>query len=177
MNLSIGPYSPDKILLCSTDAGPNSQGSTPTEAGYFFPKAVWVGAVRNVADSKGCRFVVLTTGHGMVNGHDVVHPYDVHISPNKGRVNQLWQQTVPPIAKGYEKGIMVFYSGGCPQDKYLELLAPIMRSCKVPLLAFGKPQVCDNGKTTRVVNMLIRGTTVSEIKTILRCQEYLHFFP
>jgi hypothetical protein len=67
MRTLLGPIPIEKIILCSADAGPRSQHETPDRAGCFFAGAKRVGALRNYADNLGCRFVILTTGHGLVD--------------------------------------------------------------------------------------------------------------
>jgi len=42
MPVYIGPYSRDRVVLCSGDAGPPSQEKHPCKASDFFPRAKWV---------------------------------------------------------------------------------------------------------------------------------------
>ena len=74
MKTLLGPVPKEKIILCSADAHPDSQRNSADRAGNFFPNAPWVGAVRNCAERLHCKFVILTTGHGLVGPEDVINP-------------------------------------------------------------------------------------------------------
>jgi hypothetical protein len=93
----IGPYSIDRIVLCSADAGPRSQNKVACKAAYFFPKATWVGAVRNAADRLHCRFVILTTAHGLVDPNAIITPYDMHIEWHEEELQEIWKRTIPDL--------------------------------------------------------------------------------
>ena len=79
INAQIGPVPIEKLVLCSGDAAPGAQPDRPGDAGYFFPRAVWVGALRNASETLNCRFGNLTTGHGLVGPDKLIEPYDKHI--------------------------------------------------------------------------------------------------
>lgn len=79
MKTILGPIRKEKLILCSADASPDAQRNEPGPAAYFFPNAAWVGAVRNSAERLGCRFVILTTGYGLVESGDLISPFDAHI--------------------------------------------------------------------------------------------------
>jgi hypothetical protein len=177
MGLEIGPFSSERILLCSSDAGPDSQRETARDAGYFFPGGKWVGALRNVADRAGVQFVILTTGHGMVYPWDVIEPFDAHIDTFKGEVKERWLQTIPPIAGGNRYDIMVFYSGGCPRRPYLDLLLPILEDHGISLLTFGRPNMYDIDKTEYILDLLTAGTSLDEISSFLGVPDRLLLFP
>ena len=177
MEHSIGPYHKHRIVLCSADAHPHSQCDTPCEAGYFFPGAKWVGTLRNVAERLGCRFVILTTAYGMVDPEEVIEPYDLHVLGHETQVAKELEQTVPLRIGGKRYDIVVFYSGGCPRDPCIELLQPILRRNHIALVTFGRPNMFDIDKTELIVQLLIRGTFYSEIKSALKCPERFEFFP
>ena len=174
---SIGPFQLEKILLCSADASPNSQRKNACEAAYFFPKAKWVGAIRNVSNQLGCDFVILTTGHGLVNPNDIIAPFDLHIEQDVEAVRQKWKKTISELLRSTEYEVMVFYSGGCPRDRYIELLKPILHALGISLITFGKPNMYDVGKTTDIVELLNRGTVFPEIASILKLPERLEYYP
>jgi len=165
--MPIGPYDRERIVLCSADAGPNSQRNEPDSANYFFPGAKWVGALRNASDRLECRFVILTTGHGMVNPDDQITPYDMHINENYQQVEHNWKDTVPLLLGAGQYDILVFYSGGCPRDPYLDLLVPILHRCQISLITFGKPNTRDLGKVDQFVSLLMEGTTIEVLRSIL----------
>lgn len=172
-----GPYKRDRILLCSADAGPHSQRDRPCEAGFFFPGAKWVGAMRNRAERLGCDFAILTTGHGMVRPWDIIEPYDMHVDEFRDEVKAIWEKTVPRFFAGKPYDILLFYAGGCPRKPMLELLLPILEEHRVPLMTFGRPMMFDFDKVDAVVGALVRGTTCEEIKAILHKPERLEFYP
>jgi hypothetical protein len=174
---TIGPYSLRKIVLCSADASPKSQRETPFPAGFFFPGGKWVGALRNAADSIGCRFVVLTTAYGLVNPDDLIKPYDVHINQFQEEVNSKWNQTIPPLLGPSGSDLMVFYSGGCPMDSYVALLKPILTNLGISLLTFGKPNMFDIGKTKELVEFVTNGASYKMITSLLKCPDRLRFYP
>ena len=173
----IGPYARDRIVLCSPDAGPDSQRDEPGAAGWFFPDGRWVGAVRHAADRLGCRFVVLTTGHGMVSQDDTIEPYDLPLQENQQTVQRNWERTIPGLVGSNQCDVLVFFSGGVSRDGYLELLKPIVRHLGVDLIAFGEPNMKDAGNIDQVVTSLINGTTLDEIRPTLTAPDNLEFFP
>lgn len=173
----IGPYARERIVLCSPDAGPGAQGQEPGPAGTFFPKGRWVGAVRNAAGRLGCRFVVLTTGHGMVNQDDTIEPYDLPLQENKQAVQRNWEKTIPGLVGNNQCDVLVFFSGGVNRDRYLELLKPIVQRLSLDLITFGQPRMVDAGNIDQVVTVLMNGTTLDEIRPTLAAPDNLEFFP
>jgi hypothetical protein len=147
----IGPYDQSRIVLCSADAGPGSQSNVPKPAAYFFPGAKWVGAIRNAASALNCRFVILTTAHGLVNKDDTIFPYDLKAEENKEEVSRIWRETLPAILGRNQYDIMIFYGGGVPKKIYSELLLPLLRTLKIDFLTFGRPNMFDVGKVVEIV--------------------------
>lgn len=177
MSFVIGPYPKNRIVLCSADAGPGSQQTMEGEAQYFFRKGRWVGALRNSAERLGCRFVILTTAYGMVNPHDLIQPYDLHIGPYKERIRKIWQQSIPSKIPFGLYDLMVFYAGGCPRHKYVGLLQPILHSLEISLITFGKPNTFDLGQMDKFVGMLLAGTALHELRAILKIPDRLEYYP
>jgi len=175
--LTIGPYQRDRIVLCSADASPKSQSNDPCEAAYFFPGAPWVGAVRNTANNLGCKFVILTTGHGMLNPSDNISPYDLVISGNGDIISQAWQKTASKLMTKEQDDILLFYAGGCPRDEYLKILKPILHDLEIDLITFGKPNMGDVGKIQNIVELLEKGTSIDELKSVLKFPDRHLFFP
>ncbi len=167
MKVTLGPIPREKIILCSADAGPNAQRSRPERADYFFPRASWVGAVRNVAENLRCRFFILTTGHGFVDSYDIIEPYDLHIIPHKKEVSDKWRMTIPKLIGQNNYNMMLFYAGGCPKGLYLELLLPLLEQVRVSLITFGRPNMRDSNNIQNVASQLIRGTSIREISSVL----------
>ena len=176
MPVYIGPYPRDRVVLCSGDAGPRSQRKRPCEASYFFPRARWVGAVRNAADRLECRFVILTTGHGMVDPETVIERYDVHISHDPRRVSENWRSTALELLGSNQYDIVVFYRGGCP-DTYIDMLQPLLRNMNISLLTFGRPNMHDIGHLDELTNQLVKGTTYARLKSILGWPSLLKYYP
>jgi hypothetical protein len=175
--IEIGPFPLERIVLCSSDAGPGSQQITAHQAAQFFPGAKWVGRVRNAAARLGTRFFILTTGHGLVAPDQVITPYDVHISTHQAQVEDCWRQTIPPLIDSERCDIVVFYAGGCPRDPYIELLRPILHQQGVSLIAFGKPNMYDSNKIEPFVELLAKGTSTNELRSTLRKPDRLLFLP
>ncbi len=177
MRTQIGPVLTSRIILCSADAHPDSQRGEQKSAEYFFPGGRWVGAMRNASHNLGCRFVILTTGYGLVNPDDLLEKYDKHIDKYRSFVAELWGQTVPRVLGAHQYDMMVFYAGGCPREKYLEVLWPLMLSAGISLITFGQPNMCDAGKIERFVKMIVRGTSLDELRDILKYPERLEYYP
>jgi hypothetical protein len=173
----IGPVPRSRIALCSGDAGPKSQRTTPSEAADFFPEGRWVGRVRNAANSLGVRFFVLTTGYGLVEPDAVLGAYDLPIQKNKPQVDTHWRQTIPQLIRASEYDIMVFYPGGCPPDLYVKLLAPILQQQGVSLVTFGRPNMYDSNKIEPFVELLTKGASLEELRSLLGQPERLQYFP
>jgi hypothetical protein len=173
----IGPYPKSKIVLCSADASPDSQRGQPGEAAYFFPRGRWVGTLRNAAERLGCRFVILTTAHGMVDPDDVIDHYDVAIGKHVLRVTEKWRETIPRLLANLSGGLLVFYSGGCPREEYIDVSKPILHAQGVSLITFGRPNAYDIGKIDEFVVLLMKGAFPSELMSILRCPDRLEFYP
>jgi hypothetical protein len=72
--------------------------------------------------------------------------------------------------------LMVFYAGGCPRDEMLNVMLPILAENKIDLLTFGKPNMFDVGKIEQVVHLLVNGTSISEIKSLLKVPGRLKFY-
>jgi len=174
---AMGPISLTRIVLLSGDASPNSQRATAHQASQFYPRAKWVGRVRNAAKKLGTRFHILTTGHGLVAPNQVITPYNLHISTHQAQVEDCWRQTIPPLIDSERCDIVVFYAGGCPRDPYIELLRPILHEQGVALITFGKPNMCDSGKIEQFVELLATGTSTDELRSILRKPDKLLYFP
>lgn len=175
-DIILGPYNLHEIILCSADAGPPSQRNTSCQAQYFFPGAKWVGAIRNTADRLHCDFVIITTAHGMVDPTHIISPYDMHISGYPVEIEAKWRTTIPVMVGSGRYRLMIFYAGGCPRDEMLRVMWPILRENKIDLLTFGKPNMFDVGKINQVVQLLISGTSMSEIKSILKVPDRLKFY-
>lgn len=176
MKTLLGPIPRNKIILCTADASPSSQRTSPDKAGVFFPRAPWVGAVRNCAERLNSKFVILTTGHGMVEPDEVISPYDFHIHNYRSRVAERWRSTIPTRLSKNRGSLIVFYAGGCPRDDYIELCRPILCELGISLLTFGKPNMFDVDKIEKCVQMLASGTSLAEIASILRSPDRLEFY-
>lgn len=176
MKTMLGPIPRDKIVLCSADAGPGSQRTTPDKAKYFFVGAPWVGAIRNSAERLGCNFVILTTGHGLVNSDDIIAPYDVHIQDYTQQVSLNWRRTILLLLGNSINSVMLFYAGGCPRDQYIELLLPILQRLGISLISFGRPNMYDIDKVETFVEMLTRGTSPDTFASTLNHPERFEFY-
>lgn len=176
METQIGPVPKRRLVLCSADASPDAQRSQPDRAGYFFPDGRWVGAMRNAADALSVRFVVLTTGYGLVNPDEVLEKYDKHIDPYRAFVTEKWRKTAPLLLGKSQYDLMLFYAGGCPRDKYLKVLKPVLHSIGTSLITFGRPNMYDIGKAGTVARMLINGTSLDKLRTILRYPAKLEYY-
>jgi hypothetical protein len=175
-NQIIGPYNIANIALCSLDAAPRSQRTTPGSAEFFFPGARWVGATRNAAQRLGCQFVILT-GEGMVNPADIIKPYDLALTDEtQDHIRSRWVETIPNIIGNHEIKIMVTYFGGCPREPILELLCPILHDNNFSLLTFGRPNMFDIGKIDDIVEKITLGSTFNNIKDVLSYPDRLLFY-
>lgn len=173
---SLGPVPITKIILCAADAGPRAQSPTPAAAQSFFPGAKWVGAVRNVAERVGAKFVVLTTGHGLVRATDKLTPYDLPIRTHAHEVAVYWRTTVPAVLRADRGDLLLFYAGGCPRDLYLAQLLPALRPLGISLLTFGRPNMVDVGQLESIVHHLTVGTTLAAIAEGLSHPNRLQFY-
>ena len=176
MPVYIGPYSRDRVVLCSGDAGPPSQEKHPCKASDFFPRARWVTANKNVAERTNCRFVILTTGRGMVDPETVIEPYNMHINDYPRQVKKNWSHTARKVLGSNQYDLLILYRGGCP-DSYVPMLQPILRNLNISLLTFGRPNMYDFDKLERMTNLIIQGTTYEELKPILSLTKRLWFYP
>jgi len=177
-SIRVGPYRRNEIVLCSSDAGPGSQRDIACEAGYFFPGGKWVGAIRNAAERLMCRFVILTTGHGMVNPHDIITPYDMHIDDYEEQVREIMNRTIPQLIGNDRYKIVIFYAGGVPREPYIKVMKPIFHDIQLDLLTFGKPNMVDVGKIDQIVELLTKagGTSADELKSVLKLPERFQFY-
>lgn len=175
--VQIGPYRSREMVLCSADAEPPLQRNTPDQAQYFFPGANWVGALRNTAKRLHCDFLILTTLHGLVEPHQIITPYDLHISRFRQEVTTRWNGTISAIMRARQYRLMIFYAGGCPRDEMVEVMLPILKKQRIALLTFGRSSMCDIGKVERIWSMSRKGTTDEKIKSILRVPERFEYYP
>ncbi len=178
-DIFIGPYQRERIVLCSGDASPRSQRNIPGEAGYFFPGAKWVGATRNSAERLNCRFVIFAGPYGLVDPYQIIAPYDVpgHTEEEQTMIRDRLFQTIPLLIGGNRYDVVVLYAGANPRDIIIEMMWPILEDNDIDLVTFGKPNMADMGKLDNVVDLLIGGTTLNELRTILRFPQrliYLH---
>jgi hypothetical protein len=176
MKTALGPIKKEQLILCSADASPDSQRKHPYPAADFFPNGKWVGALRNTAHTLGCKFVILTTGHGLVAPDDIISPFDAHIDTYPDKVRKLWETTIPRVLKEHRNSLMLFYSGGCPREPYIKIAMPILHTLGISLLSFGKPMMFDVDKIEKCSQMLFRGTSFEEIASILGVPERLEFY-
>ncbi len=175
MRTILGPIRREKLVLCSADASPDAQRHESDRAAYFFPNAAWVGAVRNCAERLNCKFVILTTGHGLVEPDDIINPFDAHIERYRGEVAERWEATIPLVLREDRNSLVLFYAGGCPKEPYIEISKPIFRSLGISLLSFGRPNMFDVDKIEDCAEMLFRGTSLDEIASILKQPDRLEF--
>ena len=175
--MQIGPYHSDEIVLCSADAGPSSQRVKPDQAQYFFPGAKWVGALRNAAERLSCDFLILTTQHGIVEPHQIIFPYDMHIKQHRQMVTKKWHATIPALTISHEYRLMIFYAGGCPRDEMIEVMLPILQQQRIAILTFGRPNMYDVDKVDTIRDMLMNGTTDSKIRSILKVPKRFEYYP
>lgn len=175
--VEIGPYNMEKIFLCSADASPSSQKRESGQAQYFFPKAKWVGALRNTAKRLNCDFFIITTAHGMVTPTEIISPYDMHVNKYPVEVEAIWRRTMPEMLGAGRFKLMIFYAGGCPRDEMLTIMLPILLEHSIDLLTFGRPNMVDVNKIEDIFHMLVNGTSGSDLKSILKEPERFKFYP
>ncbi len=175
MTTHLGPIPVNKIILCAADAGVGAQSATPEAAGQCFPGAAWVGAVGAVAERVGARFVILTTGHGLVRAKDVIAPYDLPIHTHAHEVDVYWRTTIPAVLHAHKHALMLFYAGGSPRDVYLAHGLPHLRELGISLLTFGRPNMVDVDQLEPVVHALSAGTTLEAIAARLKHPNRLQF--
>lgn len=176
MGTILCPIQGERLILCSADAGPNAQRNEAGQAGYFFQNAPWVGAVRNCAERLQCRFVILTTGHGLVESDTIITPYDLHIEQYPDEVCNRWQETIPLVLGNNRNCLILFYAGGCPREPYLNMFLPILRQLGISLLTFGQANMRDVDQIENCAGMLFEGTTLGEIAQILQQPNRLEFY-
>lgn len=175
-NSRIGPFDRSDMVLCSADAGPNAQKKHDDTAEYFFPGAKWVRAIGNSARRQNCRFVILTTAHGMVNPSKLISPYDLHIRDHKELVQRKWRETIPALLEGRGYRILIFHSGGCPRDPMIDIMLPILHDLGISLLSFGRPNMWDIGKMDDIVERLVQGTSLDELGSLLKVPDRLVYY-
>ena len=178
-DIPLGPYQRDRIVLCSGDGSPKTQRTVPCEAGCFFPGAKSVGATRNSAERLNCRFVIFAGPYGLVNPWEVIAPYDVpgHSEEDQIMIRERLNQTIPVLIGENRYDVVILYAGANPRDMIIEMMWPILEHNNIDLITFGKPNTGDLSKLDNVVELLIGGTTLNELRTILRFPQrlkYLH---
>lgn len=178
-NIRIGPYLRERVVLCAGDASPDSQRGEPCEAKNFFPGGKWVGTMRNAADRLNCKFIIFTGKYGVVGRCEIIGPFDVpgHTEEEIEEIRERCIQTIPRLIGNNRYDVVVFYAGGNPRDMIIEILKPILSRNNLDLITFGKPNMYDAGKIDNFVEHLIRGTSLDELRTILKVPEKLKFFP
>ena len=176
-DIPLGPYQGGRIVLCSGDASPRSQRNIPGEAGYFYPGAKWVGATRNSSERLNCRFVIFAGPYGLVDPWEIIAPYDVpgHTEEEQTMIRDNLSRTIPQLIGQNRYDVFVLYAGANPRDIIIEMMWPILEHNGIDLITFGKPNTADVGKLDNVVALLIRGTTLNELRTILRYPERLKY--
>lgn len=73
--------------------------------------------------------------------------------------------------------MLVFYAGGCPRDKYIELLLPILHSLGISLITFGRLNTYDMGTIDKFVELSFEGTMLNELRSILKLPDKLEYYP
>jgi len=176
MQTLLGPIPINQIILCAADAGPSKQQAAPDRAEDFFPRAPWVGAVRDTAARVGCRFVILTTGHGLVRAKDVITPYDLDIRTHGYEAGVYCRATVPAVLHAHRNELLIFYAGGSPREPYLDCLLPNLRPLGISVLTFGRPSLVDAEQLEPVVHKLSAGTSLEAIAAGLAHRNRLQFY-
>jgi len=177
-DIPLGPYQRDRIVLCSGDGSPKTQRTVPCEADHFFPGAKWVGATRNSAERLGCRFVIFAGPYGLVNPWKVIDRYDVpgHTEEEQIMIRERLNQTIPQLIGENRYDVVIFYAGANPRDMIIEMMRPILEHNNIDLITFGKPNTGDSGKLDNVAELLIQGTTLNELREILKFPQRLEYF-
>jgi hypothetical protein len=101
----------------------------------------------------------------------------MHINEYPEEVGTKWRVTIPAMVGSGRYKLMIFYAGGCPRDEMLSAMFPILTENKIDLLTFGRPNMYDVNKIKNIFQMLIDGTSTSEIKNILKVPDRLKFCP
>ena len=172
----IGPYDSERIVLCSLDASPDSQRDQD-QAGNFFPRGKWVGAVRNAAERLKCRFVILTGKYGMVNPETIIKKYDCPLnSKTERKIKMIWERTIPSEIGNDRYDIVIMYFGANPRDPILKIIKPIIHNIKMDIITFGAPNMKDVGIIENVFHLLTKGVTLNDIKAILMYPNRLRFY-
>ncbi len=175
----IGPYSRNRVVLCSGDASPNSQRKVPSHARYFYPGAKWVGAVGNAAERLRCRFVILAGPYGLVDPWEVIEPYDVpgYSEEERKMLREKILLTLPRLIGGNRYDLLVLYGGANKREILIDVMGPALRSNGLDLITFGKPNMGDIGKLEPFVNLVITGTTLNGLRSLLSFPDRLLFLP
>jgi hypothetical protein len=73
----------------------------------------------------------------------MITPNYMHIDDYPTRVAETWNRTIPARFARNRNSLMLFYAGGCPRDRYIAVLKPILRTLGISLLTFGRPFMVD----------------------------------
>jgi hypothetical protein len=113
----------------------------------------------------------------MVNPTQLISPYDMHINEYPVEVEAKWQTTIPVMVGTGRYKLMIFYAGGCPRAEMLSVMLPILYEHGIDLLTFGRPNMYDVDRIEYIFHMLVKGTSISELKHRLKVPERLEFYP
>ncbi len=176
-DIVIGPYLRERIVLCSGDASPRSQQDRPGLAGNFFPGGKWVGATRNSAERLDCRFLIFAGPYGLIDPCTIIAPYDVpgHTEEEQRMLRDRLALTIPCLIGNGRYDLVVLYAGANPRDIIIDMMWPILEQNDLDLITFGKPSMWDVGKLVDVVVLLINGTSLNELSSILKCPDRLEY--
>jgi hypothetical protein len=111
------------------------------------------------------------------NPHDIISTYDLKVENNKKEVSEIWRNKVPQILGSNNYDVLLFYTGAVPREPYMELFLPILLDLKIDFIILGWPMMRDSGKIKVVAEMLEKGSSMNELKSILKYPEKLTFVP
>jgi len=137
----MGKY--DKRIVLITACG-NKKEEKPTAAGRLY-KSSRIRYLYKRSKELGLDFYILSAKYGLVNGDEVIEPYDQVM--DKVQCEKLKSQ-IKEVLKNFD--VIIYYKGGARRE-YLECLEMIAKELNKKFITFGYGNMGDIGKLEKIV--------------------------
>lgn len=133
----------DKRIVLITACG-NKKEEKPTVAGRLY-KSSRIRYLYKRSKEFGLDFYILSAKYGLVNGDEVIEPYDQVM--DKVQCEKLKSQ-IKEVLKNFD--VIIYYKGGARRE-YLECLEMIAKELNKKFITFGYGNMGDIGKLEKIV--------------------------
>jgi len=133
----------DKRIVLITACG-NKKEEKPTAAGRLY-KSPRIRHLYKRSKELGLDFYILSAKYGLINGDEVIEPYDQVM--DKAKCEKLKSQ-IKEVLKNFD--VIIYYKGGARRE-YLECLEMVAKELNKKFITFGNKSMENIRELERIV--------------------------